>query len=269
MRPTTRLARGPLRPAERATAAAPERQEKLQKVLAQLGLGSRRDMEAWIEAGRVQVNGERAHLGQRVGSTDRVKVNGRLVQLRFTDATPRVILYHKPAGEIVSADDPQGRRSVFDSLPRMKGGRWIAVGRLDFNTSGLLVFTTSGDLAARLMHPRHRLEREYAVRVTGQLEPDQMRRLEAGVRLDDGPARFDQLADEGGRGLNHWYRAVIREGRYREVRRMFEAVGLTVSRLIRLRYGPIALPPRLKRGQHVELTRSEVRDLLERLAETP
>jgi 23S rRNA pseudouridine2605 synthase len=269
MRPTNRIASAKSRPTERrgAAAAEPERHDKLQKLLAQLGLGSRRDMVVWIEAGRIQVNGERAHVGQRVGPSDRVKVNGRLVHLRFADAMPRVMLYHKPAGEIVSADDPQERRSVFDSLPRMKGARWVVVGRLDFNTSGLLVFTTSGELAARLMHPRYQLEREYAVRVTGQLTPEQMRELQEGIHLEDGPAHFEQLSDEGGRGLNHWYRVVLREGRNREVRRMFDAVGLTVSRLMRLRYGPIALPAGLKRGQHVELARDEVRTLLDSLAE--
>lgn len=262
MRPSSRIESG-RRPTKRQNADAPVRSEKLQKLLAQLGLGSRRDMETWIEAGRVSVNGERAHLGQRVVPGDRVKVNGRLVYLRFADASPRVLLYHKPAGEIVSADDPEGRRSVYDGLPRMKGNRWIAVGRLDYNTSGLLVFTTSGELADRLMHPRYGLEREYAVRVTGQLTPEQMYQLEVGVQLEDGPAQFEQISDEGGRGLNHWYRVVIKEGRNREVRRMFEAMGLTVSRLIRVRYGPITLPAGLKRGHYVELSRGEVRTLLE------
>lgn len=223
-------------------------------------------MEAWIEAGRVSVNGEPAQLGQRVGPADRVRVNGRLVHLRFADASPRILLYHKPAGEIVSADDPKGRRTVYESLPRMKGGRWVVVGRLDFNTSGLLVFTTSGELAARLMHPRYGLEREYAVRVTGELTAEQMQALERGIELEDGPARFEQIADEGGRGLNHWYRVVITEGRNREVRRMFEAMGLTVSRLMRVRYGPIKLPPGLKRGQHMELSREEVGKVLASLA---
>ena len=263
MRPTSRIESG-VRPTERQAAQVePGRNEKLQKLLAQLGLGSRRDMEAWIEAGRVNVNGEPAHLGQRVGPADRVKVNGRLIHLRFADAAPRVLLYHKPAGEIVSTDDPEDRRTVYDSLPRMKGNRWIVVGRLDFNTSGLLIFTTSGELAARLMHPRYELEREYAVRVVGQLNAEQMQELYEGIQLADGPGFFEQVSDEGGRGLNHWYRVVIKEGRNREVRRMFEAMGLTVSRLMRVRYGPIALPPGLKRGQHVELSRDEVRTLLE------
>ncbi len=224
-------------------------------------------MEALIAAGRVRVNGEPAHIGQRVRPGDQVKVDGRLVQLRFADALPRVLLYHKPAGEIVSADDPEGRPSVFDSLPSIKGGRWIAVGRLDFNTSGLLVFTTSGELADRLMHPRYGLEREYAVRVAGELTPAQMRELQTGIELEDGPARFEQISDEGGRGLNHWYRVVIKEGRNREVRRMFEAMGLTVSRLIRVRYGPLALPPGLKRGRHLELSRDEVQALLDTVGE--
>ena len=224
-------------------------------------------MEALIAAGRGRVNGEPAHIGQRVRPGDQVKGDGRLVQLRFADALPRVLLYHKPAGEIVSADDPEGRPSVFDSLPSIKGGRWIAVGRLDFNTSGLLVFTTSGELADRLMHPRYGLEREYAVRVAGELTPAQMRELQTGIELEDGPARFEQISDEGGRGLNHWYRVVIKEGRNREVRRMFEAMGLTVSRLIRVRYGPLALPPGLKRGRHLELSRDEVQALLDTVGE--
>lgn len=230
-------------------------------MLAQLGLGSRRDMEAWIAAGRVSVNGQPAHIGQRVEPGDRVKVNGRLVHLRFADQSPRVLLYHKPAGEIVSADDPQQRVSVFDSLPRLKRGRWIAIGRLDYNTSGLLVLTTSGVLADRLMHPRYEYEREYAVRVTGRLTEKQERELQDGIVLEDGPAHFAELSDEGGQGLNHWYRVVLKEGRNREVRRMFEAVGLTVSRLIRVRFGPLTLPPRLKRGQHYELGEDEVRQL--------
>ena len=236
--------------------------EKLQKVLAQLGLGSRRDMEQWITEGRVVVNGEPAHLGQRVVPGDRVRVGGRLVQLRFDDDAPRVLLYNKPAGEIVSRDDPEGRPSVFDRLPRMKGGRWINVGRLDFNTSGLLILTTSGELAAKLMHPSSEIEREYAVRVTGQLTEDQMRQLHEGVDLADGLAHFEQASDEGGRGLNHWYRVVLKEGRNREVRRIFEALGLTVSRLIRVRFGPIELSPRLKRGMSRELSPAEVRELL-------
>jgi 23S rRNA pseudouridine2605 synthase len=227
-----------------------------------LGLGSRRDMEQWIADGRIQVNGRPAHVGQRVSPQDRVKVNGRLLRLRFEDEAPRVLLYNKPTGQIVSMDDPEGRPTVFDNLPRIKGGRWIAVGRLDFNTGGLLILTTSGELAARLMHPRYEIEREYAVRTTGQLTQEQFEQLHNGIELDDGVARFDQVTDEGGRGLNHWYRVVLREGRNREVRRIFEALDLTVSRLIRVRFGPIELSPRLKRGMSRELSPAEVRQLL-------
>jgi 23S rRNA pseudouridine2605 synthase len=215
-------------------------------------------MEAWIAAGRVTVNGAPAHLGQRVSAGDRVRVDHRPVEAPGQGEPARVLLYHKPAGEIVSAADPEGRPTVFDRLPRLKGGRWIAVGRLDFTSSGLLVFTTSGELAARLMHPRSGLEREYAVRVDGVLEPAALRALARGVLLEDGPARFEAIADEGGLGRNHWYRVVLREGRKREVRRMFEAVNHRVSRLIRVRFGPLALPPSLKRGWFRELRAGEV-----------
>lgn len=259
----------PPRPTKHAPQAESGAGEKLQKVLAQLGLGSRRDMEQWIAAGRVHVNGQAAHLGQRVFPSDRVRVGGRLVHLRFDDDAPRVLVYHKPAGEIVSMNDPQGRPSVFDNLPRMKGGRWIAVGRLDFNTSGLLILTTSGELAARLMHPRYEIEREYAVRITGQLTQEQFEQLHNGIELEDGVARFDQVTDEGGRGLNHWYRVVLHEGRNREVRRIFEALDLTVSRLIRIRYGPLELSPRLKRGMSRELSSAEVRELIAALENPP
>ncbi len=209
-------------------------------------------MEAWIAAGRVAVNGQPAQVGVRVGPADRVEVDGRpLAKPRAEGA--RVLLYHKPPGEIVSRDDPQGRPAVFDHLPRLRGAKWIAVGRLDFNTSGLLLFTTSGELANRLMHPRHRIEREYAVRVLGQLSAEQLQALHKGIQLEDGLARVDSIVDAGGEGSNHWYNLVLSEGRNREVRRLFEALGLTVSRLIRLRYGPLALPPQLKRGQSREL----------------
>jgi 23S rRNA pseudouridine2605 synthase len=227
-------------------------------VLARSGIGSRRDMDAWIAAGRVLVNDQPAELGQRVAPGDRVKVDGRLVNLRFEDRLPRVLLYHKPAGEIVSADDPGGRASVFEKLPRLRGARWVSVGRLDYNTEGLLVLTTSGDLAAHLMHPRYGFEREYAIRVQGELTPAAMRQLVTGVELEDGPARFDSLVEAGGEGRNRWYKAILREGRYREVRRMLEAVGLSVSRLLRTRYGPFAMPRTLKRGMSRELEPAEV-----------
>ncbi len=217
----------------------------------------------------MQVNGEPAHLGQRIAPGDKVKVDGRLVNLRLVARLPRVLLYHKPEGEIVSRDDPQGRPSVFDALPRLRGSRWIAIGRLDFNSCGLLLFTTDGTLANRLMHPRHRLEREYAVRVLGSLDEAAIGKLTTGIELEDGLARFIRLQPAGGEGANRWYRVVLEEGRNREVRRLFAAVGVTVSRLMRVRYGPITLPANLKRGQCRELTPEEVQRLLKILDEKP
>lgn len=240
--------------------------ERLQKVLAQAGLGSRREMEAWIADGRVSVNGEVATLGGRVHAGDKVQIDGRNVRLSLQDEPklPRVLLYHKHEGEIVSRDDPAGRASVFDNLPKLRGQKWVAIGRLDFNTSGLLIFTTSGELANRLMHPRFEVEREYAVRLQGALTPEQMEQMTGpGIELEDGVVRFDQLSDEGGEGFNHWYRLVIREGRNREVRRTFEALGLPVSRLMRVRFGIVNLPPRIKRGMMTELGENEVRKVLE------
>ncbi len=235
---------------------------KLHKVLAEAGLGSRRDMEELIIAGRVSVNGEPAHIGQRILPTDAVRINGKLIHRKVSSKPPRVLVYHKPAGEIVSHDDPEGRPSVFDRLPTMKAGKWLAVGRLDFNTEGLLLFTTSGDLANRLMHPRYNIDREYAVRTLGELEEGMRQKLLAGVELEDGLASFTKIADGGGEGINKWYRVVIGEGRNREVRRMFEAIGLTVSRLIRTRYGAMTLPSNLKRGRWEELEENTVRDLM-------
>lgn len=232
--------------------------ERLQKVLARLGVGSRREIEEWVVAGRITVNGEPAELGQKIGPGDRVKVNGRLVSVRFTTRAPRVLIYHKPEGEIVSREDPEGRPTVFERLPLLRKGRWIAVGRLDFNTSGLLLFTNDGTLANRLMHPRYELEREYAVRLLGELTDEQIESLKSGIQLEDGLARFTDLTDQGGEGSNHWYKVTLSEGRNREVRRMFEAVGLTVSRLMRVRYGPVTLSPRLKRGMWMEMPEEEV-----------
>lgn len=240
--------------------------ERLQKVLAQAGIGSRREMEEWIAAGRISVNGVTAQLGQSVVPTDKVKIGGRLVNLRFTTTkTPRIVMYHKPEGEIVSRDDPEGRPSVFNALPRIRGGRWIAVGRLDFNTSGLLLFTTSGELANKLTHPSSELVRDYAVRVLGELTLEAQKQLLEGIELEDGPANFASLEDAGGEGANHWYRVTLYEGRNREVRRMFEAVGCTVSRLIRVRYGPFNLPPQLKRGRVHELSEQEVKAFVREL----
>ncbi|AIY43117.1 Ribosomal large subunit pseudouridine synthase B [Collimonas arenae] len=235
---------------------------KLHKVLAEVGLGSRRDMEELIIAGRVSVNSEPAHIGQRILPTDQIRINGKLLQRKVSKRPPRVLVYHKPAGEIVSHNDPDGRPSVFDRLPNMKAAKWLAVGRLDFNTEGLLLFTTSGDLANRLMHPRYGIDREYAVRTLGELEQGMRQKLLAGVELEDGVAQFTKIADGGGEGINKWYRVVIGEGRNREVRRMFEAIGLTVSRLIRTRYGAMTLPRGLKRGRWEELDENAVRDMM-------
>jgi len=236
-----------------AQSALNAQSDKLHKVLADAGIGSRREMEELIVAGRVSVNGQPAHVGQRVLPTDQVRINGRPLQRRQPGRLPRVLIYHKPSGEIVSHDDPQARSSVFERFPRVSGGRWISVGRLDLNTEGLLVATTSGDLANRLTHPRFEVEREYAVRVAGELTDELRQRLLEGVELDDGPARFTRMEDAGGQGLNHWYRVVIKEGRNREIRRMFDAIGLQVSRLIRIRFGSIALPRSLARGRFLEL----------------
>jgi len=259
------LARAPATGGARGRRAVPgvDASIKLHKALADAGYGSRRELEEWISAGRVSVNAEPAHVGQRIGTHDKVRVNGKLVHLRFADERRlRILLYHKPEGEIVSRDDPQGRPSVFEKLPKMRGGRWIAVGRLDFNSCGLLLFTNDGAVADRLMHPRSEIEREYAVRVVGELSLDNKQRLTEGVPLEDGMANFGRLVDGGGEGTNRWYRVTISEGRNREVRRMFEAVGVTVSRLMRVRYGPVSMPPRLKRGMVLELEPGDVASLL-------
>ncbi|NYT59120.1 rRNA pseudouridine synthase [Alcaligenaceae bacterium] len=235
---------------------------KLHKVLADAGVGSRREMEELIVAGRVSVNGEPAHIGQRVGANDQVRVNGRPVVRPNAKKPPRIILYHKPAGEIVSHDDPEGRATVFARLPKMRVGKWLSVGRLDLNTEGLLILTTSGDLANRLTHPRYGAEREYAVRVLGELADDQKASLLKGIQLDDGPAQFGALDYLGGEGSNRWYRVTLKEGRNREVRRMFEAAGVMVSRLIRTRFGEVVLPRNLRRGRWEELDGSLVTALM-------
>ena len=240
--------------------------EKLQKVLADAGLGSRREMEALIATGVVTVNGDVAKVGDRVRLNDMIRVRGRLVKrAAVVNDVPKVLLYHKPAGEIVSADDPQGRPSVFDRLPKLNGERWIAVGRLDFNTEGVLLFTTSGALANMLMHPRYRIEREYAVRVQGELSEENKDKLLKGIKLDDGPASFSRIEDIGGVSSNHWYRVTLAEGRNREVRRIFDAVGLTVSRLIRVRFGAVLLPKDLPRGAKMRLSDEWVKGWIEDL----
>ena len=245
----------------RPVADAPS--QKLHKILAQAGVGSRRMMEAGIREGKITVHGSVATIGTRVVPSDSIRIGRRIVRWPGIHRLPRVLVYHKPEGEIVSHDDPGGRASVFERLPQGRGAKWLAVGRLDYNTSGLLLFTTSGELANRMMHPRFAVEREYAVRIIGQLKPEQIERLTSGIELSDGVAKCDCVADEGGEGSNHWYRIVLREGRNRVVRRMFEALGLTVSRLMRVRFGVVALPPRLKRGQVSSLPAGEVKQLLD------
>ena len=244
-------------PAKRVLAPQAE-SPKLHKVLAQAGMGSRLEMEQLILEGRISVNGEPAHVGQRIQFGDVIKVNGKPVRVRMTPPPPRVLAYHKPAGEVVSHDDPQNRPTVFRRLPKLMQGKWQSVGRLDLNTEGLLLLTSSGELANRLMHPRFGLQREYAVRVLGALSNDEKARLLDGVRLDDGMAQFASIEDGGGEGANCWYRVTIGEGRNREVRRMFEAVGHAVSRLIRIRYGAMMLPRGLKRGAWIELDERDI-----------
>lgn len=235
--------------------------QRLQKALAHLGVGSRREVEEWIAAGRIRVNGEVATLGMSVTPHDRVEIDRRRVSLQRAALDPRIVIYHKPEGEIVSRDDPGDRPTVFRKLPPARGARWIAVGRLDLNSSGLLIFTTDGELAHRLMHPSFEVEREYAVRIMGEVDQDTMDVLVRGVQLDDGPARLEMIRDEGGMGSNHWYRVVLHEGRNREVRRIFQAVGLMVSRLMRVRFGIVNMPPRLKRGQVLELTPPQIQQV--------
>ena len=235
---------------------------KLHKVLAQAGLGSRLEMEQLILEGRISVNNEPAHIGQRIQFGDQVKVNGKPIRYRIDPPPARVIAYHKPVGEVVTHDDPQSRPTVFRKLPRLAQGKWQSVGRLDLNTEGLLLFTSSGELANKLMHPRFGLEREYAVRVLGALSNEEKQRLLDGVRLDDGMASFGSIEDGGGEGSNCWYRVTISEGRNREVRRMMESVGHAVSRLIRIRYGAMVLPRGLKRGAWLELDDSDIRALV-------
>ena len=234
---------------------------KLHKVLAQAGLGSRLEMERLIAEGRITVNHSPAHVGQRIRHGDTIRVDGKPVRFRIDAAAPRVLVYHKPAGEVVTHDDPQNRPTVFRSLPRLPQGKWQAVGRLDINTEGLLLITSSGELANRLMHPRFGLQREYAARVLGALTEEEKQRLLAGVELEDGPAQFDSIEEGGGEGANCWYRITIGEGRNREVRRMFEALGHAVSRLIRIRYGRMHLPRGLRRGKWTELGPRDVQAL--------
>ena len=231
--------------------------EKLQKSLARAGLGSRREMERWIEQGRFAIGGRRAQLGDRLFPGERVTLDGKPVDLETVEQV-RCLLYHKPVGEVCSRKDPEGRRTVFNSLPALQVSRWIVVGRLEFNTSGLLLFTTDGELAHRLMHPSSAVEREYLVRVMGQVDDNILDNLREGVILDDGPARFTDIVDGGGEGINRWFYVVLMEGRNREVRRLWESQGLTVSRLKRVRYGEVFMPSKLKQGEWMELPERDV-----------
>ncbi len=257
-KPPTSAADQPPAPKSPATDSAAG--EKLQKVLARTGLGSRREMERWIEAGRVAVNGKVAQLGDRVAARDRLSVDGRALETPPAQEA-RCILYHKPPGEVCSRNDPEGRRTVFGRLPNLKTGRWISIGRLDFNTSGLLLFTTDGELANALMHPSSNIEREYMVRVMGDVQEEMLQRMLEGVMLEDGMARFTDIQQIGEGGINRWYCVVLMEGRNREVRRLWESQGLTVSRLKRVRYGDVFIPSKVKQGQWVELERAEVKSL--------
>ncbi len=236
--------------------------EKLQKVLARAGYGSRREIEGWISEGRISVNGKICQLGERVSDNDVIRIDGKVVsRTRLQSNRCRVLMYHKPVGEVTSRSDDEGRTTVFENLPRIVNGRWIVVGRLDLNTSGLLLFTTDGELANRLMHPSYTVEREYAVRVLGEVEPEVIKRLSTGVELEDGEARFTSIVDGGGEGANHWFHVTLEEGRNREVRRLWESQGVTVSRLIRVRYGPVTLPRWLRPGRWEELNDEQVSKL--------
>ncbi|MBL1141150.1 MAG: pseudouridine synthase [Proteobacteria bacterium] len=237
--------------------------ERIQKVLANAGHGSRRQIESWIKEGKITVNGKLAVLGQTIDHTDRISIDSRSIRLFFPrgEKKPKVIAYYKPVGQICTRKDEKGRETVFSHLPKLRNSRWINIGRLDINTTGLLLFTTDGDLANKLMHPSSQIEREYAVRVLGEATKEQLNALRSGVELEDGTAQFTDIVDSGGEGANHWYHVVIMEGRNREVRRLWESQGLKVSRLIRTRFGPYILPRRKRVGQHWKLEDSDIEAL--------
>lgn len=243
--------------------------EKIQKVLARAGYGSRREIEGWIEAGRIKVNRKLAKLGDRIGPGDHVSLDGKLLTRLHHAPRRRVIAYHKPVGEVCTRQDPEGRPTIFQHLPRIQNSRWIAVGRLDINTCGLLLLTTDGELANRLMHPSSEIEREYAVRVLGEATAEKLQQLQQGVMLEDGMANFDRILDSGGEGSNHWFHVTLKEGRNREVRRMWEAVGLKVNRLIRIRYANIELGRKLRPGKWRDLEAAEIETLLQQVGLAP
>lgn len=259
----------PLNP-EQSEIDTPVSGEKLQKVLARMGLGSRREIEGWISAGRVSVNGATAPLGCRVDSLDQITVDGRPLKRDLTtEVMRRVLIYNKPEGEVCTRDDPEGRPTVFDQLPRLKQGRWVNIGRLDINTTGLLMFTTDGELANRLMHPSWQMDREYAVRVMGEVDEEMLERLREGVMLEDGPAKFTDIVSSGGEGINRWFHVCLLEGRNREVRRLWESQGVRVNRLKRVRFGPVFLGPELPVGRWREMKQNELDILSEEVGLKP
>ena len=243
--------------------------ERLQKFLARMGLGSRRQIEDWIRQGRITVNGVVAQLGNQVNGAEKIQIDGRPIQVRPFGQRRRVLAYYKPVGEVTSRHDPEGRPTIFEHLLLLRDSRWIAVGRLDLNTQGLLLLTNDGELANRLMHPSSQIEREYAVRVLGEVPPEMLKRLREGVALEDGVARFDEIREAGGEGANHWYHVILREGRHREVRRLWESQGVTVSRLTRVRYGPVTLRRGLRPGHWDELDEAQMAELLQAVGYAP
>lgn len=260
----TKIPKTPKTPKNSDVSKDADQGERLQKVLARLGLASRREIEEWIRNGRVTINGQYAKLGDRYKSGDRITANGRALNLEAGLQEPtRVLIYHKPTGEVVTRRDPEGRPVIFAQLPKPLRGRWISIGRLDINTQGLLLVTTNGELANRLMHPSHEIEREYAVRVLGRIDDPMLDRLAKGIELDDGLAKFERIVSAGGEGANQWYRVTLKEGRNRIVRRLWESQGVQVSRLMRIRFAHIELPPRLRAKTFMELPQDEVNRLLE------
>ena len=239
--------------------------ERIQKFLANQGAGSRRQIDSLLQQGRISVNGRVARPGDQIDGREKIAIDGKLLRLHRHESKPKLLLYHKPVGQVCTRNDPEGREDVYRSLPGLRQGRWVGVGRLDINTSGLLLFTNDGDLANRLMHPSFEVEREYAVRVHGEVKPEMLQKLRDGIELDDGPAHFDEIVDGGGSGRNHWYHVVLKEGRNREVRRLWEAIGVEVSRLVRVRYEQFSLPKWLKPGKYRYLEEETVKRVYQRL----